>query len=302
MSLRDAIYRMCLKVYSSHGGRKAEDAMDIAKDRGHLSEHRHFNSTANYLRDPKLTPILKDLVTQSSLPFTELERVFACDSSGFGTSQFMRWSRDKPNSQSDSEPASELTPESEVEQEGKKKRKHGWIKAHIMIGVKTNVVTAIEVTRHMGKGTNDTNFLRPLLKQTTRYFEVEEVLADKAYISKENLKAVYGIGAEPFIPFRSNHTGKAGGLWARAHHEFSLHPERFNDHYHQRSNVESTFRMVKSQFLDYVRSKHESGMFNEVLIKFLCHNICCVNQEMHEMEIDPKFEVKNVAEVETISA
>jgi len=30
-------------------------------------------------------------------------------------------------------------------------------------------------------------------------------------------------------------------------------------------------------------------MKNEVLAKLVCHNICCVNQEAHELGIDPGF-------------
>ncbi len=47
-------------------------------------------------------------------------------------------------------------------------------------------------------------------------------------------------------------------------------------HYHQRSNVESTFSTVKRKFGDYIRSKLETAMVNEDLRKFLCHNLCCL--------------------------
>lgn len=38
-----------------------------------------------------------------------------------------------------------------------------------------------------------------------------------------------------------------------------------------------------------VRSKHETAMKNEVLCKFLCHNICCVIMEQCVLGIDPVF-------------
>ena len=47
-------------------------------------------------------------------------------------------------------------------------------------------------------------------------------------------------------------------------------------HYHERSNVESAFSMVKRQFGDSVKSKDDVAMFNEVLWKFLAHNLCCL--------------------------
>ena len=51
--------------------------------------------------------------------------------------------------------------------------------------------------------------------------------------------------------------------------------------------VESTFSMVKAKFGDAVRAKTETAMRNEVLAKFVCHNICCVVAAIYERGIDP---------------
>jgi hypothetical protein len=45
-------------------------------------------------------------------------------------------------------------------------------------------------------------------------------------------------------------------------------------HYHKRSNVESTFSMIEAKFCDHARSKTDVAMVNEVLCKIVCHNIC----------------------------
>jgi transposase len=66
--------------------------------------------------------------------------------------------------------------------------------------------------------------------------------------------------------------------------------EEFLARYHQRPNVESTFSMIKRKFDDSVRSKTDAAMKNEVLAKLVCHNICCLNQEAHELGIDPGFQ------------
>ncbi len=60
-------------------------------------------------------------------------------------------------------------------------------------------------------------------------------------------------------------------------------------HYHKRSNVESTFSAVKRKFGDSVRSKTDTAMVNEVLCKFLAHNLCCLIHEQHELGIEPVF-------------
>jgi hypothetical protein len=37
------------------------------------------------------------------------------------------------------------------------------------------------------------------------------------------------------------------------------------------------------------------GQVNEVLCKIICHNICVVIQEMHELGIDPNFVASNAS-------
>ena len=43
------------------------------------------------MENPDLTPILKKLITVTSLPLTSIETDFTIDSSGFGTSRFVKW-------------------------------------------------------------------------------------------------------------------------------------------------------------------------------------------------------------------
>jgi hypothetical protein len=59
--------------------------------------------------------------------------------------------------------------------------------------------------------------------------------------------------------------------------------------YNKRSNVESTFSMIKATFRDHVRSKTPAAMINVVLCKIICHNICVCIQESHELGITVAF-------------
>lgn len=91
----------------------------------------------------------------------------------------------------------------------------------------------------------------------------------------------------PLIPFKKGTTGAAGGLWERCFHYFQFRRDDFKRHYHRRSNVESTFSMVKAKFGDGVRSKTDVAMQNEILAKILCHNVCCLVHAMYELGIEP---------------
>ena len=78
-------------------------------------------------------------------------------------------------------------------------------------------------------------------------------------------------------------------LWRRMFWYFQLKQDEFMSHYHLRSNVESTFFMIKTKFNDSLKSKSRIAQINELLLKILCHNICVLIQEMFELGIEPNF-------------
>ena len=105
-----------------------------------------------------------------------------------------------------------------------------------------------------------------------------------------NYDAIDRHGATPFIAFKSNSVGHRGGLWEKMFLHFQLRREDFLARYHKRSNVESTFAMIKAKFRDHVRSKTPVAMANEVLCKIICDNLCVLVQEAHELGIGTEFE------------
>ena len=158
-----------------------------------------------------------------------------------------------------------------------------------MCGTQTNIVTSVEITP---SNVHDSPVLPGLLDTTAKRFTMAEVSADKAYRSDANLRHIEGHGAYPYIPFKSNTTGQGSPMWKRLYAYFTLHEEAWKAHYHKRSNVETVFSMVKGKFGDCVRSKSETGQVNEVLFKFLCHNICCLIQAMYQRGLTPNFEAQ----------
>lgn len=136
---------------------------------------------------------------------------------------------------------------------------------------------------------NDCPILPELVRQTAAGFNVAEVSADKAYLSAENVETIFAAGGTPFIAPKSNTTGGIGGLFQKMFHYYQFNQTEYMDHYHKRSNVESTFSMIKKKFGDSVRSKTDVAMRNEVYAKLLCHNLCCVIQSQCELGIEPVF-------------
>ena len=48
-----------------------------ARAKGYISKAPHYNSIIKYLEMPDLTPILRELITESSLPLKVVETDFA---------------------------------------------------------------------------------------------------------------------------------------------------------------------------------------------------------------------------------
>ena len=82
------------------------------------------------------------------------------------------------------------------------------------------------------------------------------------------------------------------------YHYFMLNNEEYLQHYHVRSNAESTVNMIKSKLGDSVRSKSWTAQVNEVLCKVIAHNICCVIQELNELRIDEELKIKENLSIE----
>jgi transposase len=272
LSLADIIFASTYKVYSTVSGRRFMTDLREAQGRGYLSRVPHYNSVFRYLETETLTPYLYDLITVSSLPLKSVESAFAVDSSGFGTGQFMRWLDVKY---------------------GKEEDRRMWLKVHLMCGVKTNIVTSVEISDGYA---HDYHYFKGLVTRTGESgFKMKEVSADKAYLGGENLLVTLRHGAIPYIPFKSNSQvqstyGAKSELWTRMFHFYNLHREEFLEHYHKRSNVETTFSMIKAKFGQRLRSKSLTAQINEALCKVLCHNLCVLIQSVHELGIDASFE------------
>ena len=265
--LADMIFSSTLKVYSTFSLRRFMGFMKTALEKNYLENSCCYSTVSNYMRNKELTPLLHKLIKISSLPLDSIENKFAVDSSGFSTCRFARYFSYK---------------------HGKDLTYRKWLKAHVITGVKTNIITAVELSEEYE---NDYTKFKPLVEATAENFKIIEVTGDKAYNGRSNLKLVESLGGTAYIPFKSNtiETPRGSMIWTKMYHLFQYNKEEFLRHYHLRSNVESTFNMIKAKFKDNLRSKDKISLQNELLLKILCHNICCIIEAMFELNIKPEF-------------
>lgn len=264
-TVANSVFAMVFKVYSTLSARRFDSDLREAHRRGHLTRPVPAMKIFQFFENPALTPVLKQLVAVSALPLRCVETDFAIDSTGFSTNKFERWFDIKY---------------------GVTREYHVWVKAHLASGVKTNVVTAVRI---LDKDAADSPQFVPLVQDTAGGFTIGEVSADKAYLSLENFEEVANCGGTAFIAFKENTTGGIGGLFERMFRYFQFRRDDFLQHYHKRSNVESTISAIKRKFGDSVRSRNDEAMVNEVLCKIIAHNLCCLIQEEEELGIIPVF-------------
>lgn len=267
VNLRNILFALCLKSYCQKSGRRIIGELELCKKSGLVSNVNHFNSLFLYLNKPELTPILQELIRLSSMPLRSIEKKFACDATGFGLSIMDdRW----------------------IQIRSRYEKHHKYMKAHISFGVLTNIVTHCIITNG---SENDSPYLKDLVEETSKGFKIEEWSADKGYISRLNLEAVFEKGGIPYIPFKSNASRKARGstIWVQMYDMFKNRNEQFMKSYHLRSNSESGFFMIKSRFGDITNMRKEVSARNDILCKVLCHNLCVLCQEIFLLGIEFNF-------------
>ena len=270
LPLGDVLHAACTKIYSTRSTRRAMAEISDAEANGYLLKAPSIASVFRCIENPELTPILQDLIVMSALPLRSTEVDFAVDATGFSTSVYENWHDHKWVSRGENTL---------------------WVKGHICSGVRSNIITAAFST----PGTaNDAPFFTPLMEATAVNFSVNSVSADRAYLSSKNLRTIEALGASARIPFKSNSVMSASKkrrdpVWERNFRFFHEHRSEFLEGYHKRSNVETVFSMVKARFGGSVRSKTSAARLNEVLLKFICHNICAVIKAKYVLGIEVDF-------------
>ncbi len=123
---KDKIFYLVLQAYNIKSSRRCISDLELCRRLGFIEKTPHFNTVLNCLKDSTLEKYFKHLINVSGLPLQQVESDFAVDSSGFSTSQFDRWFDYKWG-----------------KGEGKERR---WRKIHLTCGVKTNIITAVNIT------------------------------------------------------------------------------------------------------------------------------------------------------------
>ena len=256
LPLSELVFCAVMKVSSGLSSRRASVLSKNAEEENLIENNVHYNSVNKFMVREDVTPILRELVRLSASPLSSIEHDFAIDSSGFRLNQYGDWCTQKHDV----------------------KRAHDFVKCHISSGVLSNIIADVVITPSSGEGTADVKNFANLLEGTTGHFKVEQVSADKGYLSSANYTAAAKMHVEPFIMFKKNSKATGSSAWNKAFINAVNAPEEWLSNYHKRSNVESTFGALKERYGETLKSKTYTGQVNEILCKVIAYNISVVHR------------------------
>lgn len=262
----DMIKCCCIKVFNNFSSRRTIAELQLAFALGYIKKVYHFNTICKYMKDPSITSHLHDAYKLLASPLVDIENYFAIDASGLSTFNRKKW----------------------LEVRFDRKLVKDYKKLHIVSGVNTHVIISAQVT----EGTrNDSPMLEGLIIDASKRFKIKEVYADAGYLSRQNCEAITQLGGVPYIMPKENSTPRAGRsiAWHSMIRLWKDNQQLFKKHYHQRSNAESVFSMLKRKYLPYVRSKSDTAQYNEILCKVVCHNASVLVNSIFELNVPVEF-------------
>jgi transposase len=266
---KDIVFCLAIKTFNNRSSRRIACDLMEAQRRGQIEKVPHFTTLMDYLHKPCVSELLEELVRLSAMPIKQLSEQIDCavDSTGFSTTSFGKWFDYKY---------------------GKEEERRNWIKLHAMTDTFTNVFTSVQITK---SNLGDSPQLIPLVKQTTQNFSVRALSADKAYCSRENHDFCFEKNVEPYLLFKENNkeNKKGSRAWKECFLFYKNYPQRYLERYHKRSNIETSFFMLKRRFGDSVLTKTFQAQKAEVLLKVLLHNLCCLCQEYYERNLNTQL-------------
>ena len=271
----DMVYCLVYKVYQQLSRRRVMTDIRRVHERGFIDEVPSDSAVSRYMNRIEMIPALKYLVAVSAWPLAEIENAFGdsfgIDSTGFATTYYDRYFDAK---------------------RGRSRKRARFVKAHIMVGHKTHIATAAEVS--IGDQ-HDSPLLPHLLRVTEKGFNIDNLCGDKAYMDHLHFERVEGIGGQFFSLFKDNAAPLNPGkreqdAWDRAHEYFIYRRKEFMEHYHQRSNAETPFSMTKLKTGPAIKSRNQTAQFTEVLCKLVAHNIMVLIHEAYKLGIESELD------------
>lgn len=262
----DIIKSICIKSYHNLSTWRLESELKLCKSMGVIDNVYKKSCISNYMNSKDVSKVLHELYKTIAEPIAPIETQYAADATGISNAyKAKKW----------------------IDVRLDKQEHKQYNKLHVLSGTITNVVVAAKVTEGIR---HDSPIFKDLMQDIGR-FNVKEVSADAGYLSRKNCDIIEDAGAVPYILPKKNVTSHSRGsdAWRRMIYLWKQHQMLFASHYHRRSNVESTFGMIKRKWGDFCRCKLPVTQENEILSRIICHNAAVLSEAMLSNDLEPVF-------------
>ncbi len=258
-NFKDIIKSLLTMSYHGMSYRRAQSDLNKMFEEGLLKSIPPRSTLNDYSNKEEVIKIIEKLIQLSALFFVDNENTVILDSTWFGQRMYTGGFRKVHDKKSASL--------------GKVR------KLHVACLKNSKVIAYAKAT----KGTkHDSPFFEELVRAVVKNgFSIKTLLADKGYTSKESYVLCKELGIfNVFIDFRSNATGKRSksDLWKEKLKLYKENKEVWNETYRFRVLVEGIFSAMKKKHLNYLRSRKETAMDVEVLLKALVYNLTIIGK------------------------
>ena len=263
----DIIKSICIKSYHNLSTWRLESELKLCKSMGIINHVYKKSCISKYMNSKDVAEVLHELYKIIAQPLIPIETQYAADATGIANAyKSKKW----------------------VDVRLDKQEHRQYNKLHILSGTLTNVIISAKITEGMK---HESPIFKDLMIGVDR-FKVKEISADAGYLSRKNCELIQDAGAVPYIMPRKNVTAYSKGsgtAWQHMIRTWKKHQMLFASHYHRRSNVESTFGMVKRKWGDFCRCKLPVTQENEILARIICHNSAVLSEAMLGNDLEVGF-------------
>jgi hypothetical protein len=258
-NFKDVLKALCLMSYNGMSYRRTQTDLKWMLE-NELINYVPPRSTLNdYANKENTKYLIEKLIQVSALFFQENEDTTILDSTWFGERMYSGGYRkvyDKVNA-----------PLEKVR------------KLHIACLKNSKIIACAFAT----KGTrHDSPVFEELVnKIKSNGFQIKTLLADAGYSGKNNYALCKELGIlNVFIDFKSNATSSRAksDIWREKLKLYKEQKDVWNQTYRFRVIVEGIFSAIKKKHLNYLRSKKETAMDVEVLLKALVYNLTIIGK------------------------
>ena len=258
-NFKDIIKSLCIMSYNGMSYRRTQSDLKKMFEEDLLKSIPPRSTLNDYSNNENTKQIIEKLIQVSALFFNDNEDTMILDSTWFGQKMYTG---------------------------GHKKvhdKKHAPLahvrKLHAVCLKNSKIIAYGKAT----KGTcNDFPIFEEMIRTVVkRGFQIKTLLADAGYCSKKNYALCRELGIDnAFIDFRSNAVLRRAksDIWREKLRLYKEQKEIWNQSYRFRVIIEGVFSAIKKKNLNYLRSKKETAMDVEVLLKALVYNITIIGK------------------------